>query len=285
MTEVTENAKGLERGYEEENGNVGKLLRSSINAPHEDVDEDEDGLRESRRKDALLASSFGAGDVPVSPMVQSVAKEKKTTVIQNFKLLMKNKLVLYNTLVLCAVWSTASFTFYFVEFYMKFVPVDSIYLLSVIIGVADILGVGLFYLLVRFSTPKVTLITTFTSLCIFSATLYTVLQVTGDYTYEHGQPISVGKSALYSFLIFGMRCSAIVAFSMAYYSNSALSPPALTSSVFAMTNICCRFVTIGSPLASDLLPNPSICVSVLSFIALLASFFIQSNTRNIDVTF
>ena len=208
-------------------------------------------------------------------MVNSVSEPaKKTTVLQNFMLLKKNKPVFYNTLVLCTVWSTASFTFYFVEFYMKFVPVEDINLLSIIIGFADIIGVCLFYVLVKCATPKCTLITTFTSLCAFSAVLYVTLQITGDYTYEPGDEISAGKSALYSFLIFGMRGSAIIAFSMAYYSNSALSPPALTSSVFACTNICCRFVTIGSPLASDLLPNPSICVTVLSSLALVCSFFI-----------
>ena len=76
-------------------------------------------------------------------MTQEEEVEQQTennSIWSNLKKLYLLKPVRYNTLILCATWSTGAFTFYFVEFYTKFVPTQNIYLLNIVIGCADIVS-------------------------------------------------------------------------------------------------------------------------------------------------
>jgi hypothetical protein len=51
-----------------------------------------------------------------------------------------NKIYRLNTLILFLIWGSSCFSYYFVEFYMKYVPVTSIFILSLMIGLADLTG-------------------------------------------------------------------------------------------------------------------------------------------------
>lgn len=88
-------------------------------------------------------------------------------------------------------------------------------------------------------------------------------------------------AAFYTALIFFIRGASLVGFSMSYYCNSDLTPTLLVASVFSVTNVSCRFATIFAPLAADIVPNPSILVSVMAFFAFVGSFFVKSGTKNL----
>jgi len=206
--------------------------------------------------------------------------QKQESVWSNMKQLYALKPVYHNTLILCAIWSTSSFSYYFVEFYTKFVPTTNIYLLNVIIGAADMISSMIFYLCVSRMGIKLVLYVTFFILTISSLALYLVIGITGFVDYEPGvTEISTQLSLFFAGMVFLVRCFASIGFIMAYYANTALTPPALISSVYALTNITCRFLTTGAPLVSDIVANPSIVITVLAALTFVASIFIKENTR------
>ena len=69
--------------------------------------------------------------------------------VSRLSVLFKNKINFRNLIVLMISWSASSFTFYFVEFYMKLVPVENEYLLMGIIGLADLFSLMTFYFMAK----------------------------------------------------------------------------------------------------------------------------------------
>jgi hypothetical protein len=64
-------------------------------------------------------------------------------------MLLKDKRYMINTLILCLVWSTGVYSFYFTEFYMKYVPVGNIYYLAMLLGLSDLLTCFSFNLFIQ----------------------------------------------------------------------------------------------------------------------------------------
>jgi len=215
--------------------------------------------------------------------VQNASPEKKS-VWSNVKTIYKVKPLYKNVLILASIWSTASFTFYFVEFYTKFVPTQNIYLLNCIIGFADICSNILFIFCVSRMELKVVLLSSYGMLCIASFGLFMAVEITDMADFDPAvDEISTALNYTFAALVFLVRAGASIGFSMAYYGNVALSPPVLLSSVYALTNIACRFCTTFSPLIADIIENPSIVVTVLSTITFVSSIFIKENTRMIEL--
>lgn len=59
-----------------------------------------------------------------------------------------------NTAVLSLVWSSSAYAFYFTEFYMKYVPVQNIYYLAMMMGLSDMLTSIGYMFLQKFFTVK-----------------------------------------------------------------------------------------------------------------------------------
>ena len=176
------------------------------------------------------------------------------------------------------IWSTSSFAFYFIEFYMNLLPIDNLYLLSCMIGLADMLGAGGFMAIIKCSSLKKALIGTFGALSISSVALYvTMMGKTGD------DVLSSGFTAALFALVFTVRLCSGVSFAMAYYGTISVTPPVVLSTVFSLTNIACRFFTIFSPVISRVTTNPIIYVAVLGFVAFICSFFLNEDSRDIDL--
>jgi len=188
--------------------------------------------------------------------------------------------VFKNTLILCAIWSCSSFSYYFVEFYTKFVPTTNVYLLNVIIGIADMISALVFYFCVSRMGIKLVLTVTFFVLMLSSLALYLVIGLTGFVDFEPGvTEITLQLSLFFAGMVFLVRMFAAIGFTMAYYANTALSPPPMISSVYALTNVTCRLLTTFAPLISDVIANPSIVITVLAAGTFVACLFIKENTR------
>jgi len=164
---------------------------------------------------------------------------------------------------------------------MKFVPTTNIYLLQGIIGTADFIACFVFYFsLSCMGGIKNVLVAIYILMILASLSLYLSIALTGYVDFELGvTPISLQLSLMFTGLVFLLRCSATIALGMANYSNVALTPPELNSSVFALTNIVARGLLTFSPIVSNVVPNPSFIIVVLALIALVSSFFINENTR------
>ena len=80
-----------------------------------------------------------------------------------------------NCVVLSVIWGVGSYSFYFTEFYMKYVPFDNIYMMSLIIGVTDVGGCYLFEVLVNWLKPKRLIKYSYLSLAIISFIFATLI--------------------------------------------------------------------------------------------------------------
>jgi hypothetical protein len=113
-----------------------------------------------------------------------------------------------NLLVLVISWSVSSYTYYFVEFYMKLVPFQNIYGLMILIGVSDFFGCIAFYFITNAYIHKQRLInqTSFVLMSVFSFLLFISLLINGpDAKYD-----------FYAVLIFGIRFFSNITFNMSY---------------------------------------------------------------------
>ena len=54
-------------------------------------------------------------------------------------------------------WTTSSYSFYFTEFYMKYIPVKSIYYLAVLMGSSDMVTTFLYVIILKYITSKLLL--------------------------------------------------------------------------------------------------------------------------------
>jgi len=207
---------------------------------------------------------------------------ENNSIWSNLKKLYALKPVRCNTLILCTTWSTGAFTFYFVEFYTKFVPTQNIYLLQIIIGCADIVSSATLSIMLTKVRAKTSLLYILSTMAVASLTLYLSVGLTGYADFERGvDHIDLGLSLIFAGLVFVIRIFAHNLVSLSYYLNTSLTPPLLLSSVFALTNITCRSATILVPFVAELVSNPSILVTVNSTLTLIAVMFLKTDTRKL----
>jgi hypothetical protein len=85
-----------------------------------------------------------------------------------------------NTLILGLLWSTSAYSFYFTEFYMKYVPVSNVYYLAIMMGFSDLTTSISFNLANRYLPSKriINISTFFLGLC--ALTLSIALFATGS---------------------------------------------------------------------------------------------------------
>lgn len=80
-----------------------------------------------------------------------------------------------NTAILALVWSASCYTFYFSEFYVRYIPTNSIYLLKILTGFADILGSFLYSLSTKYMSTHTSLLSFFGISILSAFALTTVM--------------------------------------------------------------------------------------------------------------
>lgn len=181
--------------------------------------------------------------------------------------LFKEKIYFMNTIILIVVWSQCAYSFYFTEFYMKYVPVSNIYYLALIMGSSDFISSFIFNILKRYLSSKQMVIVLSGGLAAFSFVFSLTLFINGN-----EENLSIGLEIFYTAMIFGMRFFSAITFMTAYYCNNEYFPTLLKGAIFAITNIAARLASVMSPLVAEWMSNPSITVSVCALIASLATF-------------
>ncbi len=58
--------------------------------------------------------------------------------------------MLNNAFALGVAWAVVAYSFYFIEFYMKYVPVSSIQMLAIVMGVSDFVSCMVFTTLMKY---------------------------------------------------------------------------------------------------------------------------------------
>ena len=102
-------------------------------------------------------------------------------------MLVTDKKYAINTAILCLVWGTSAYSFYFTEFYMKYVPVQNVYYLAIMMGFSDMLTSFIYGYVSRRTLTKNLLILCSALLSLFA----TVLSVT---LYATSLPKTEGKA-------------------------------------------------------------------------------------------
>lgn len=169
-----------------------------------------------------------------------------------------DKVNFYNTIALSISWAVACYSFYFIEFYMKYVPVNNVYFLAVLMGISDMSCTALFKILIKWISAKNIISVSFLVLGMISLVVSILI-----WTVDLEEPYLT----LFSVFIFGMRFFSGLCFNVSYYANNYHFSPLLRSGIFAITNITARLASILSPLVAEFVRNPSITVAISAFIA------------------
>lgn len=172
-----------------------------------------------------------------------------------------------NAIALSISWGVGSYSFYFTEFYMKYVPVENEYLLSIVIGISDVVSASFFKVLIYFASAKRIIGVSYLILSIISLAFALCLFL----NLEHTDSTKI----VYAFFIFGIRLSSGVGFMLSYYANNQYFPPLLRAGIFAITNIASRMSTILSPIVAEALYNPAITITIAGIIATVSTSFLK----------
>lgn len=181
-----------------------------------------------------------------------------------------------NTLILTLLWSTSSYSFYFTEFYMKYVPVQNVYYLALLMGCSDLMTTGSFNLVKRFITTKQILILGTLFLSISSLTLSISLFATNP---SDIASIAFSMQVFFSVMVFGMRFFSGLTFVAVYFANGEYFPTLLKGAIFAVTNVAARLATVLSPLVAELMGNPSVTVALFGVAACFSAFRLVKPTE------
>lgn len=183
-----------------------------------------------------------------SSIVEAIEKKEAVSVLT----LVTDRRYLVNTVILCLLWSTSAYAFYFTEFYMKYVPVSNIYYLALLLGTSDILTNLTFGLLNHRLPTKTTLTISTLMLTLSSLALSLDLNLEG-------------------LTVFGLRFFSALTFIAVYYANNEYFPTLLKGAIFAVTNVAARLASVLSPVVAEGLSNPSVTVALAAGAACIAS--------------
>ena len=131
-----------------------------------------------------------------------------------FGILTTNKQVMQNTVILCITWTCSSYTFYFCEFYLRFVPTNTIYAQKMYMGLSDMFSCVLTYFLAT-SLSTVRVFTWLFSLLILSSMSLTITMATTSAS-DPDSDLSPQLAALLTLSIIGMRVAAFSSFNVNY---------------------------------------------------------------------
>lgn len=173
-----------------------------------------------------------------------------------------------NTLILSLLWSTSAYSFYFTEFYMKYVPVKNIYYLAIMMGLSDMLTSLLYVLASRLLHNKTLITLCQLFLCLSSSLLTVALYFNAS---PSNSQSSLTLELFYSMTIFCMRFFSALSFMCSYQANNDYFPTLLKGAIFALTNIAARLASVFSPVVAESMVNPSVTVAVISGVTLFAS--------------
>ena len=180
-----------------------------------------------------------------------------------------------NTVILCLLWSTSAYSFYFTEFYMKYVPVSNVYYLAWLMGASDLItNISFGFLNRHYPIKSIIILSTF--LLSLSSV---VLSLTLSFTKPNSDAsnISSGLQVFFSSLVFGLRFFSALTFISVYYANNEYFPTLMKGAIFAVTNVVARLASVMSPLVAEWMANPTVTVALAAVVACIASIKLKKH--------
>ena len=196
-----------------------------------------------------------------------------------FGKLRSNKKVMQNTLILCTVWTSSAYTFFFCEFYLRFVPTNTIYAQKIYVGLADFCSTLLVYYMAKRQGFIKVIMWLFGLLIVSSISL--VITLATSSASDPDADLSPGLAALLTCSIIGMRIASFASY-VCYVQLVLLTPTLLTGIVFACCGTVSRSLAILAPISAELMGNPAWTCAVLAFAGILALPHLHFDTKTME---
>ena len=168
--------------------------------------------------------------------------------------------MLINLILMTVFWSSSSFNFYLLTFYLKYIP-GSIYVNACLACVADIVGHMISgYIAKVFGVKPAFLI------AYIMGTIGGIMLV----IFFNAEEVLIAVFVLFA------RCGVAFAFNMVYYATPQMFPTEICSTAFGICNVFARFLTILSPLIAELPdPVPMTIFTVVCIVSALLPAFLR----------
>jgi hypothetical protein len=172
--------------------------------------------------------------------------------------------VYVNLFLMTAVWVTASFNYYFIQFYMKYIPGD-IFVNNTASCVAELVADLLSALFVFKIGVKKSFVCSFLLAAIGAVCMYF-------------SDVAGGWIAVFVLMTkFGIS----FAFNCTYLATPQLFPTEILSTVFGIVNVFARFTTILSPIIAEFKGfTPAACYMILCGVGAICSIFLLDPKKN-----
>lgn len=161
--------------------------------------------------------------------------------------------MLINLILMTVFWTAASFNFYVLTFYLKYIP-GSIYVNACLACVADIVGHMVSGYIAKLFGVKPAFFIAFILASIGGVMLVIFFNA---------------KETLIAVFVLFARCGMAFAFNMVYYATPQMFPTETCSTAFGICNVFARFISILSPLVAEL-PEP-VPMTVFSVVAIVSA--------------
>lgn len=181
---------------------------------------------------------------------------------KDFTEFFKDKTNMVNLLIMNIAWSSVTFGYYLIGYYLKYIPGD-IYTNVMLSSLAEVLACFFSGVVSSKYGIKATMILSFAMATVFGYALsfFTEESVADNYPLTIMCLVLLAKLGLTS------------AFSNCYLATVDYFPVLYGSRVFGSCNMASRFITILSPfLAEFKYPNPMVLFALANFVSMLTAF-------------
>lgn len=254
-----------ENNSEKQNKHDDSFEKLDATEPAVGEDVDEDGFRRQKRssggsskgkpRSVAQNSDNGRSQGGLTSMFTDAMADNKYTIAE----LCQDKIYRANLYIMVIAWSSASFCFYILGFYIKYIPGD-IFINIIITCVADaISSIGAGMIAQYIGTQR----TLFGSYAL--AAIGGVLLILFDQ-----------NEVLIMVLMMVTKFGINVCFTLCYIINAEYFPSIVCSRVFGICNIFSRISTILSPLIAEVTPPiPMIIYVLICSVSMIASMFLR----------
>jgi len=170
-----------------------------------------------------------------------------------------NKTILLNLILMIVMWTASSFDYYFITFFLKYIP-GNIYVNTSISSISEIIAYCFSGSLMKILGIKMSYL-----IAWVIATTGGILMICFS-----GSDAAMGVFVLLS--KFGVS----FAFNNSYLATPKMFPVQLTATAFGLCNVVARIFTIGAPVVSEFaFPTPMIIFTIFTITAGVLTLFLR----------
>lgn len=176
--------------------------------------------------------------------------------------MLRTHIYFINFVAMSLAWSTSSFAYFMIGFYVKYIPGD-MFTNVIVSSISELISTFLSGIVATLIGTKITLIGSFILSCLAGLGLIMV---------------DVNNTILITCAVLLTKFGISSAFNLCYLITADYFPLQYTSSVFGACNVIARLMSILSPMIAEI-PNPfpMLIFALFCFISTFAGFFLKKS--------